>query len=337
MLLSGIEAGSRGRPRPTVRPVVVRLRPLRSVHRHDPVSPPHRLRHDGRDSHCRARANRVAIRAQASRTSVSPEDPHDRLQHAGDARIELHEATTSDAPSDERAPTSSRLVVGLSCISAILLAVAAWSLMRSPGQAPRVVTRSLIPISADHRVGLNSNRSNAVAITPDGTKIAYAAEHEGNREVYIHYLDQLESTRIGEASTMPFFSPDRQWVGFRAREGVGLMKASVRGGPAVALDVHATDRGISWTESNELIFVRGFVGGLATVSESGGDTELLTEPGLSSGTMAHRFPEALPDGKTICIRPGPPIWSPGSSLDRPARPRLRRRTSPHRQRYERSL
>lgn len=230
-------------------------------------------------------------------------DPHDRLQHAGDARIELQEATTSDAPSDERAPTSSRLVVGLSCISAILLAVAAWSLMRSPRRAPRVVTRSLIPVFADHRVGLHMNRSNAVAITPDGTKIAYAAEPEGQREVYIHQLDQLEPTRIEEASTMPFFSPDSQWVGFRARDG-RLMKASVRGGPAVALDVRAMDRGISWTESNQLIFVRGFVGGLSTVPESGGETELLTEPDQASGTMTHRFPAALPGGKMVLYTSG---------------------------------
>ena len=236
-------------------------------------------------------------------------DVHDRLQHAGDARIELKEATTSDAPADESAGRSRRLVVALSCTSAVLLAVAAWSLMslvslmRSPRPASRFVTRSLIPVAADHRIGLNPNRSNAVAITPDGTRIAYVAGPTGLEDVYLHPLDQLEPTRIEEASTMPVFSPDSQWVAFRAREG-RLMKAPVTGGAPITLDARATPRGISWTDADTLIFVERFVGGLARVPESGGDTEFVTEPERASGTMAHRFPEALPGGKTILYTAG---------------------------------
>jgi hypothetical protein len=54
-----------------------------------------------------------------------------------------------------------------------------------------------------------------VAISPDGTRLAYGA----NNRLYLRELDRLDATPIpgtesGVFGRSPFFSPDGQWIGF---------------------------------------------------------------------------------------------------------------------------
>ena len=55
-------------------------------------------------------------------------------------------------------------------------------------------------------------------ISPDGTRLVYAAIRGGTSQLYLRPLDQMEATPIegAEDGTFPFFSPDGQWLGFFA-------------------------------------------------------------------------------------------------------------------------
>ena len=75
----------------------------------------------------------------------------------------------------------------------------------------------------------------AVALSPDGTHLAYVASQGGTQQLYLRAMDSLEARPIPgtEGAVNPFFSPDGQWVGFFA--GGKLKKVSVSGGAALTL------------------------------------------------------------------------------------------------------
>ena len=73
-----------------------------------------------------------------------------------------------------------------------------------------------------------------VAISPDGSRIVYSANPDGEApiQLYTRSLDQLDIQPIPETELgrQPFFSPGGEWIGFGGM-GQGIRKISVRGGP----------------------------------------------------------------------------------------------------------
>jgi eukaryotic-like serine/threonine-protein kinase len=74
-----------------------------------------------------------------------------------------------------------------------------------------------------------------VALSRDGTHLAYVAVQSGTQQLYLRAMDNLEARPIPgtEGATEPFFSPNSQWLGFFA--GNKLKKVSVSGGEALTL------------------------------------------------------------------------------------------------------
>ena len=114
-------------------------------------------------------------------------------------------------------------------VAALLLAavtgLAIWNLKPSPA---RPVSRTVITLPPGQRLaGLDQP---AVAISPDGTNLAYVAVQGGTQQLYLRAMDSLEARPISgtEGAVNPFFSPDGQWLGFFA--GGKLKKVSVNGG-----------------------------------------------------------------------------------------------------------
>jgi serine/threonine protein kinase len=99
--------------------------------------------------------------------------------------------------------------------------------------SPKPVTRFAISLPAgQHLAALDSP---AVALSRDGTRLAYVATQGGTQQLYLRAMDSPEAKPIPgtEGAVAPFFSPDSQWVAFFA--GGALKKVSVSGGPAVTL------------------------------------------------------------------------------------------------------
>ena len=100
---------------------------------------------------------------------------------------------------------------------------------RAPENRPLV--RLSVDLGPDAVAG---NRMN-VAISPDGTRIAFPIRGARNPQLATRLLSQATATPLPgtEGAADPFFSPDGQWIGFSA--GGKLKKISVLGGTAIVL------------------------------------------------------------------------------------------------------
>ncbi len=156
-------------------------------------------------------------------------------------------------------------------------------------------------LSATERLaGLNNP---AVALSPDGTHLVYVASRGGSQQqLYLRAMDSLEAEPIGgtEGAEDPFFSPDGQWVGFWARGQ--LKKVSISGGATLTLADGRNSRGTSWGPNETIVFAPIAREGLWQVSAAGGAPQELTT--LKEGETSHRWPQLLPDGKTVLFTVG---------------------------------
>ena len=145
----------------------------------------------------------------------------------------------------------------------------------------------------------------ALAISPDGAKLAYSITENGVTQLYIRPMNSFEATPIKgtENASAPFFSPDGQWIGFR---GSGrLWKISLFGGKPLSLCSAPGGLTAAWGNGT-IIFTPQFNLGLWQVSEDGGEPKPLTEPDETKQEAGHRFPQILPDGEHVLFTIKPP-------------------------------
>jgi serine/threonine-protein kinase len=232
-----------------------------------------------------------------------------RARDAGDARIEIEEAlaapvtaelTTAAPTKGIRALSRRPLILGLGSllIGLVIASFATWILKPSPLQ---LVSRTVINLpSGQQLAGLVNGL--AVALSPDGTRLAYVARQDGTQQLYLRALDSLEAKPIPgtDGAVNPFFSPDGQWVGFFA--GGKLKKVSVSGGAAITLGDAVEPRGASWGSKGMIAFAPSASGRLQQLPDTGGTPQSLTR--LEKGEVSHRWPELLPGGKAVLFADG---------------------------------
>jgi serine/threonine-protein kinase len=178
------------------------------------------------------------------------------------------------------------LVSALACVLVVAIAgVAVW--LFKPA-LPKPVTRFAVSLPP----GQNLDRARpAIAISPDGTRLAYAAS-----QLYVRAMDGLEARGIPgtEGARNPFFSPDSQWLGFSA--GGKLKKVAVTGGAPINLSDVVTNGifGASWGREGMIAFSPTPTGAIQQVSDAGNNPQQLTR--LEKSEFSHRFPELLPGG-----------------------------------------
>jgi len=95
----------------------------------------------------------------------------------------------------------------------------------------------------------------------------------------------------------PFFSPDGEWIGFFAYGKLKKMPAG--GGAPIPLADAPNSRGATWLPDDSIIFSPTFSSGLHRVRAAGGPVETLSTPDPTAGKYSHRWPQWLPDGRTL--------------------------------------
>jgi len=179
---------------------------------------------------------------------------------------------------------------------AIIAVLAIWKMKPAPVPPPQPVTRVVINLPPGQQLaGLEFGP--AVALSPDGTHLAYAARQGSTQQLYLRAMDSVDVRPMPgtEGAFSPFFSPDGQWVGFF--QAATLKKVSLSGGTAITLSYASSPRGASWDTERTITFVPNSADVLRQVSDERGVPRPLTQ--LEKGDTAHRWPEVLPGGKAV--------------------------------------
>jgi Tol biopolymer transport system component/predicted Ser/Thr protein kinase len=219
----------------------------------------------------------------------------DRWQSARDVK-RLLESIGSDPVAPAR-PRRRAAVAALVVLAALGAALTAWALKPS---SPRPRYSLSIAPPPNSRFLAARNGEGGSAVSPDGTRIVFAALTNGRTQLWLRRLDSLQAQPIEgtERGYFPFWSPDSQWIAFFTPDR--LMRVAVAGGAAVTLcpsDPRAS--GGSWGV-NDVLLIAGVPGGIERVPASGGVPVLIGEG---------YWPSFLPDGKHYLFsRPTGGIW-----------------------------
>jgi serine/threonine protein kinase/Tol biopolymer transport system component len=238
---------------------------------------------------------RVPLKSRRLLRSCLQRDINRRLRDIGDANLLFGEE--DDGPTTGlKAPRESAWWKWIACATAIALIASLGALWRFTRPAERPLIRF------DVELGTDLETRGRVAISPDGSRIAFLGRDENGKDYLLtRRLDQAKATvlvdGLGRGShNFPFFSPDSKWIGYGGDHK--LMKISVEGGLAVAVaDGMVADGESSWGDNGDIVSGLTYAG-LSRIPAAGGAAQLIL-PGPPC------FPSFLPLGKSILISQGP--------------------------------
>jgi serine/threonine protein kinase len=235
-----------------------------------------------------------------------------RLRDAGDVRIELNEALSAPSSMSQsiaapviaiRALGRRELFLGSGAwlMVAAIASIATWILKPLSSPLLQPVSRLTITLPPGQQLA-GLDHGPAVALSSDGTQIAYIARQGGVQQLYLRAMDSLVAKPIPgtDGAVNPFFSPDRQWVGFFA-DGK-LKKASMSGGAVLSIGEAASPNGASWGSQGTIAFAPTNVSSIQQMPDTGSTATPLSN--FNNQENSHRWPEFLPDGKTVLFAAG---------------------------------
>ncbi|MHC4174703.1 MAG: protein kinase domain-containing protein [Planctomycetota bacterium] len=250
-------------------------------------------------------------------------EPRSRLQHIGDAVIEIREtlsppstappATTDRQLQQNLAPPLWRLAVPWILVLATMIAfVALWGPWRTTSLPKSQLSRFVINLPQDESIA-STGTGSAVALSPDGTRLAYVVRRGNTNHLCLRSLEDFDAKTIQgtEDAETPFFSPDGNWIGF-CTEGK-LKKVSLLGGAPQTICEAQLQGGACWLYDDTIVFADAQKYGLWQVTASGGEPKRLTTPLRflrGKREHSHLYPHILPQGKGVLFT----IFNPGQNL-----------------------
>jgi Tol biopolymer transport system component len=226
-------------------------------------------------------------------------DRVNRLQDIGDARVLIEEMREGslfrNSGALETAPARPRGWLALIpwLLVAALLVVSVWAILKPPSSAQPIV-RSMVPLPSGVFLAV---RDIAIALSPDGRTLAFAAGAAGKRtQLWTRTLDSLSAQPLvgTDDAITPFWSPDGLTIGFFA--GGRLLTIPAAGGPVTTVCPAVDSRGASWGRDGTIVFSPSAFGPLMRVPASGGTPVAITRV---DGQESHRWPHFLPGGSKL--------------------------------------
>jgi serine/threonine-protein kinase len=228
-------------------------------------------------------------------------DLKDRLSDIGVASLEIRDATevpqptVAQGPNIQRAPAFWAMLAAGLVAGAIIAAIVAWSMWPAQTSPPALQLTIEWP---DNVIWVGPSGS-GVAISPDGTHLAYIGVDRSGPRVYVQDLrgdDVRVVSSTSEAPYNPFFSPDSTQIGFVSSGK--LWRAAVAGGAPFEIGpIDVNDRGVAW--STDGYIYSGGGSGISRIPASGGSREPITTVDRSAGEVAHRFPTVVPGNRAV--------------------------------------
>lgn len=236
-------------------------------------------------------------------------DSRRRLHDIGDARIEIEDAIASPLPVAGKKTTWTtlrdhpiRLSLAVMMVCALAISFFVWKLQPTSLPSHGPVMRFTVTLPSTER--LTGMDFPSIAISPAGSHLAYVASRGGTSQLFLRRMDSLQSEPISgtEQALGPFFSPDGHWIGFFA--GGKLMKVSIQGGAPASLCYAPIGFGAVWGRDDTITFAPTGGSGLLQVPSGGGTPRAVTRLNSEKGEISHRWPDLLPDGKTVLFTVG---------------------------------
>jgi Tol biopolymer transport system component len=200
----------------------------------------------------------------------------DRFQSAKDLAFAL---TTLSGVADERSAalppggSARRLVLPLIGGAALIAALVVAG--RSPASGPAPMLRALEVVLPPNQF-VASGVGPALALSPDGGTLVFAAVEDDRIGVYRRPLDAFRSERLADGAS-PFFSLDGRRVGFFTPSG--LYQVPIDGGPpSLVCKTGSTARGGTWIDDARVVFNPLARGGLRLSATAACDEVQLTSP-----------------------------------------------------------
>jgi Tol biopolymer transport system component len=239
-------------------------------------------------------------------------DPRDRYHDIADARVDLEHVLADPGgvfiqTAPDAAPTkqagSRVLFWGCIAASALVASSLGWFLRPAPIAIPASVVR--FPFVLPDPTQLPTQPVSLLAISPDGTKIAYAA----NAQIYLRNLNETVARPIpgtNEGGTGPgalVFSPDGMTLGYvhvvTLTGPFFIKRVPVSGGTPVKLNeappgLRNFQYGLSWPTLDTMVYANA--DGIVKITANGGSPEVLVKRVAGE---SFESPQMLPGGKQI--------------------------------------
>ena len=237
--------------------------------------------------------------------------PHDRWHAIADVRLMLDGG--DDAEDVPMAITSRWRPSPAWMLIAVLGLAIGWLLPRGTAieatEVDDAIVRSAIALPQDTQ--LAGWASPAVALSPDGRRIAFVAMIDDHKRLFLRDLGSETALEVpdSDGAEGPFFSPDGRWLGFGAGSISGaspdprrLKKYDVETGVTTTVCDLGDYFGGTWRDDGTIFFVNLQPRGLWRVSADGG-RPVRIGPDDPERRQAFAWPQMLPGGRrALAIR-----------------------------------
>jgi serine/threonine-protein kinase len=254
-------------------------------------------------------------------------DVKQRPQAIGDARITIEEVQNGTDTLELAGTAAGRVFAWPPALPWIVAAILGGILAAVLIFLPSRSRESRVPVMhlslAAQALHLEAHNASAVAISQDGTRVAYIVSQSGPEtgkdddltapkaqtfELVVRKLDQLAPSPLRDTAggAAPFFSPDGRWIGFYS--GGAIRKVSSDGGPPVTVCEVPGVLGASWGDDGYIYFAPTGVAEIRRVPAEGGTPKLVLQAGSAEGVTSFRWPQILPGSKTLLFTTASSNW-----------------------------
>jgi serine/threonine-protein kinase len=241
-------------------------------------------------------------------------DPKVRLRDIGEARIVLSapdagSESAAGAPAIAAPPTTwwrrPEFWVALVIIAFAAVLFGLQARQRTEPTAAPLLTVGIdaggdTPLAGVGWIGLHWVGPTAV-LSPDGAMLAFIARGPsgGRWQLYSRRLDELKAAPLPgtDGAVAPFFAPDGRAIAFFS--GGHLKKVALNDGTVTTICPAEEPRGGAWADDGTILFAPRPEGPLYRVPSEGGTPTPATTLDAAAGEVTHRWPQALPGGKTF--------------------------------------
>lgn len=191
------------------------------------------------------------------------------------------------------------VVLGLTAVAVGFLVIGQYldpGAAGSSREAPADVIRYNYGLADPERLVTSPGLS--IAVSPDGSRVAYVGPAEGGTQLWVRERERLRSTPVpgSEGARHPFFSPDGRGVGFITDDRQLKVVPSIGDPPLTLVEGGLNPFGGTWAEDGHVYY--STPAGLIRQTASGGGAPETVADANSAGpeVLGYAWPDVLPNG-----------------------------------------